>query len=108
LTVIEPLEVELKNCNCGQPVEKGYSKCKSCWWGSDPRNKNGKWFGRIGYDNEGIVCEKEFKTEAEAKAYEQGASDMQKECDNGVSEGEFSPLEDYWTAYSAQESIAES
>lgn len=66
-----------------------------------------KWFGRIGYDQEGIVKEKEFKTKAEAKAYEMGAMDMQEECDNGVTDGEFNPLEDYWTAHSDIESRIE-
>ena len=65
------------------------------------------FYGRIGYDGEGIVVEKEFKTADEAKAYEQGALDMKEQCDQGTSEGEFNPLEDYWAIHSDQESIAQ-
>ena len=65
-----------------------------------------KWYGRIGYDNEGIVREQDFQTEAEAKAYKMGADDMKAECDAGAGD-EFSPVEDYWTAASNVESIHE-
>lgn len=62
-----------------------------------------KWWGRIGYDREGIVREVEFETEVEAKAYALGASDMKEQSDitdEGV-------LEDYWTTHSDEESFDE-
>lgn len=60
------------------------------------------WFGRLGYDREGIVKEREFKTEAEAKAYAQGLQDAINESLCGDCS-----LEDYWTASSQEESIDE-
>lgn len=62
------------------------------------------FYGRIGYDHEGIVREKEFKTEAEANAYVVGAYDMKEQSDCC----EDSPLEDYWATSSDLKSIAES
>ena len=62
-----------------------------------------KWFGRIGYDQEGIVREHEYKTLAEAEAYRQGALDMKEQSDispEGV-------LEDYWATASNLPSIEE-
>jgi len=61
------------------------------------------WYGRVGYDHEGIVREKEFETKAEAEAYVLGAYDMKSQSDCC----EDSPLEDYWAVSSDQESIAE-
>lgn len=66
-----------------------------------------KWWGRIGYDREGIVVEREFETSAEAAAYAQGATDAMKEADEGCSDGEYNPLEDYWTTYSSEPSMSE-
>jgi len=60
-----------------------------------------KWYGRIGYDREGIVREKTFKTKEEAKAYELGALDMKEQSD--ISED--GVLEDYWAVASDLPSI---
>jgi len=62
-----------------------------------------KWYGRIGYDNEGIVKEQKYKTKEEAWAYVQGALDMKEESDAC----EDSPLEDYWAVASDQEAFDE-
>ena len=62
-----------------------------------------KWYGRIGYDREGIVEEKEFETLQEAQAYRQGALDMKLQsdvCEDGL-------VEDYWAVVSDLESIDE-
>ena len=62
-----------------------------------------KWYGRIGYDSEGIVREHEFKTMGEALAYKQGALDMKEQSDitdEGV-------LEDHWAISSNEKSYTE-
>jgi len=61
------------------------------------------WYARIGFDREGIVREKEFKTKAKADAYVLGALDMKEQSD--ISED--GVLEDYWAVVSDQESISE-
>lgn len=62
-----------------------------------------EWWGRIGYDREGIVREREFKTPSEAYAYKLGADDMQEQS-NITEEG---VLEDYWSTASNESSIDE-
>ena len=55
-----------------------------------------KWKGCIGYDREGVEQYREFETEAEAKAYMEGANDAMTVAEHGTIDGEFNPLEDYW------------
>lgn len=64
-----------------------------------------KWFGRIVFDTEGIVKEQEFKTEAEAKAYQAGADDMRSLSDESLCDCD--PLEDHFAVASNEKSIAE-
>lgn len=62
-----------------------------------------KWYGRIGYDQEGIVKEQDFKTKEEANAYVLGALDMKSESDAS----EDGILEDYWSISSEVQSKCE-
>jgi len=64
-----------------------------------------QWFGRIIYDTEGIVKEREFKTQAEAEAYQSGADDMMSLSDESLCDCD--PLDDHSTAASNVASIYE-
>ena len=66
-----------------------------------------QWWGRLGYDREGIVREHEYKTKAEADAYVQGCLDAMEQAECGTEAGDENPLEDYWAVASARPSMSE-
>ena len=65
--------------------------------------EDAKWYGRIGYDNEGIVKETEYKSKELAEAYVKGALDMKEQSDADND----STIQDHWAVASDEESIPE-
>lgn len=63
-----------------------------------------KFWGRLGFDNEGIVKEREFTTQAQADAYKQGCEDTMSEAEDSGMEN---PLSEYWATASHMPSMSE-
>lgn len=61
------------------------------------------WFGRVVYSGEGIEMERQFETEAEARAYAAGFDDAKEVATNGDEDA----LEDYFSCVSDEPSVDE-
>lgn len=63
-----------------------------------------KWYGKFGYDNEGVVDYIETESKEIAEAYVAGINRAIEEIEDG---GDDNPLEGYWTAVDQIEPVDE-
>ncbi len=65
------------------------------------RKMNTKWYGKIGYDQEGIVNYIETDSKSEAEAFVKGFIKAQEQ----TADADEDPLEDYWTVVDQLEPV---
>lgn len=61
-----------------------------------------KWYGKViftGDSTPGVVHMKTYKSKAEAKAFSDGFTKAKEEIKCGLSDGDFNPLEEYYSTH---------